>query len=39
LDWNNVEFKSERFKQIEGEIDTLFEKEFASYDEAGEKLL
>jgi V/A-type H+-transporting ATPase subunit A len=39
LDWNNVEFKSERFKQIEGEIDTLFEKEFASFDEAGEKLL
>lgn len=39
LDWNNVEFNSERFKQIEGEIDTLYKKEFASFDEAGEKLL
>jgi V/A-type H+-transporting ATPase subunit A len=39
LDWNNVEFTSQRFKQIEGEIDTLYKKEFASFDEAGEKLL
>jgi V/A-type H+-transporting ATPase subunit A len=39
LDWNNVEFKCERFKQLEGEIDDLFNKEFSSFDEAGEKLL
>lgn len=38
LDWNNVEFKGERFKQIEGEITAQFEKAFASYDRAGEKL-
>ncbi|MBK5200482.1 MAG: V-type ATP synthase subunit A [Spirochaetaceae bacterium] len=39
LDWNNVEFDGERFKQIEGEIDTLYKKEFTSFNEASEKLL
>ncbi|MDC7237911.1 MAG: V-type ATP synthase subunit A [Sphaerochaetaceae bacterium] len=39
LDWNNVEFKSERFKQIESEINAQFDNNFVSFDEKAEKLM
>ncbi len=39
LDWNNVEFKSQRFEQIEGEIKTQFDTSFVSFDEKAEKLM
>jgi V/A-type H+-transporting ATPase subunit A len=39
LDWNNVEFKSERFEQIEGEIKAQFDTNFISFDEKAEKLM
>jgi len=39
LDWNNVEFKSERFEQIEGEIKSQFDSNFVSFDEKAEKLI
>jgi len=39
LDWNNVEFKSQRFEQIEGEIKAQFDTSFVSFDEKAEKLM
>ena len=39
LDWNNVEFKSERFEQIEGEIKAQFDNSFVSFDNKAEKLM
>ena len=39
LDWNNVEFKSERFEQIESEIKTQFDSNFESFEEKAEKLI
>ncbi len=39
LDWNNVEFNSQRFKQIEGEIKAQFDTSFVSFDEKAEKLM
>jgi V/A-type H+-transporting ATPase subunit A len=39
LDWNNVEFKCERFKQIESEINAQFDNNFVSFDEKAEKLM
>ncbi|WP_332448033.1 V-type ATP synthase subunit A [Sphaerochaeta sp.] len=39
LDWNNVEFDSERFKQIEAQIDSLYKGKQASVDPDAEKLI
>ena len=39
LDWNNVEFKSERFTQIEGEIKELYKGKFVQFDAVAEKLM
>ncbi len=39
LDWNNVEFKSERFTQIEGEIKKLYKGKFVQFDAVAEKLM
>ncbi|MGD1820740.1 MAG: V-type ATP synthase subunit A [Pleomorphochaeta sp.] len=39
LDWNNVEFKSERFEQIEGEIKAQFDSNFVSFIPEAEKLM
>lgn len=39
LDWNNVEMKSERFGQIEGELVELYSEKMASYDPDAQKLM
>ncbi|MBI9094855.1 MAG: V-type ATP synthase subunit A [Sphaerochaeta sp.] len=39
LDWNNVEFKSERFTQIETEIKKLYKGKFVQFDSVAEKLM
>jgi V/A-type H+-transporting ATPase subunit A len=39
LDWNNVEFKSERFTQIESEIQKLYKGKFVQFDAVAEKLM
>ncbi|HKM05844.1 MAG TPA: V-type ATP synthase subunit A, partial [Sphaerochaeta sp.] len=39
LDWNNVEFKSERFTQIEDEIKELYKGKFVQFDAVAEKLM
>jgi len=39
LDWNGVEFKGERFSQIEGEIRALYKGKFVKFDEVAEKLM
>lgn len=39
LDLNNVEFKCERFGQIEGEIKAQFDNNFVSFEEKAEKLM
>ena len=39
LDMNNVEFKCERFEQIEGEIKAQFDNNFVSFEEKAEKLM
>jgi len=39
LDWNNEEFKGQRFMQLEGEIHELYSQKFASFDKNAEKLM
>ncbi len=39
LDWNNVEQKSERFKQLEDEVTELYKSKAVGFDKAAEKLL
>ena len=39
LDWNNVEFKGERFSQLEGEIKKLYKGKFVQFDHVAEKLM
>ena len=39
LDWNSVEWKGERFGQIEGELKAMVNEKCASYDPNAEKLM
>ncbi len=39
LDWNNVSFQSERYKQIEGEIEALYKARQTSIDPDAKKLI
>ncbi|MDD3902672.1 MAG: V-type ATP synthase subunit A [Sphaerochaeta sp.] len=39
LDWNNIEYKSERFFQIETELENLYKGKMTSFDPDAEKLM